>query len=234
MQAQIKLVQFVANDQHSHERHVWPLVVQATGANIASEIFVYQATAKGDAMDAEGDTFSCIASANQMYELPNSRSLTLTDKYQLPFYRTAQLEVFCRSPEEMNEVWSFIQEDVQRLLDNYNITTGPQPNNSVTLVARQVASSCVVDEAPLEDVTADTGNLITLNAGSPVIVQALPPNASYASYTWVQTDPITGNAIRAYTFFPSSSGGDNNWHSELVTYAGDVETIQQFVEAPGI
>jgi hypothetical protein len=228
----IKLTRFGARPDLCGSQQVWPIRIQASGINIESDVFVYRVGKTGDLFDS--DAFSCVASASQMYELPKNRALTLTSVYQLPFYRTSQMELYCRSQKEADCIWATVKEDVQSLLDNFNITLDTQPNDSVELTAQQtLIDSTVCSPEPGIDVVLST-NVIEIPTGFPVVVQALPPNASYAGQIWLQIDPVTGNSVRAYAYFDASDGGDDKWHSRLVITTGDARAVEDFVEAPGI
>lgn len=104
----------------SPNRHTWPLKVTAVASGtppegvpaLEAEIFVYHAGIEWAPLD--GDVFECVASAPQMTELPKDEPAP-----GVPFYRSAELEFYCRSPEEAETLWEDIQHDVIRLVQNW-------------------------------------------------------------------------------------------------------------------
>jgi hypothetical protein len=92
-------------------RHQWP--VKITAKNIddtAAKIFVYQEAPPGG---HELDFFSCVASALQMYALPEDA--TGSDG---PFYRVATMEVLCNTAESAVELCETVEDAVRDLADN--------------------------------------------------------------------------------------------------------------------
>ena len=120
MEAKIKLIRHAVPDPKipAAKRYAWPLVVTAEGTNIPSEIFVYHIGASGEAVP--GDKFECIASISQLYEIPIGHGVSLTTEHGIPYYRASTLELVCRSPEELESVWSQIQEEVHWLIRNFD------------------------------------------------------------------------------------------------------------------
>jgi len=93
-------------------RHSWPVEITATTAEntISPKIFVYQAAA-GRAQVA---AFSCVASINQMLDLPEDGPTAGS-----PYFRRDVLEVLCRSAAEAEELWVKVCDDVNDLVANY-------------------------------------------------------------------------------------------------------------------
>lgn len=97
-------------------QHSWNIKVQAEGREGApSEIFVYSRGKPGDSM---GDIFQCVASLSQIEELATTAPTVIDEVTQIPFYRTAEATFVCRSAEEMEDIWSKIQQDTFDLLQN--------------------------------------------------------------------------------------------------------------------
>lgn len=93
-------------------RHSWPVKITATGieGGLDPKVFVYhQATGR-----QQVDGFECVASINQMVDLPADAPVTKT-----PFYRRDVLEYMCRSAVEAQELWLKVLDDVTDLVANY-------------------------------------------------------------------------------------------------------------------
>jgi len=223
--ASLKLVRYSGAPDGT--QHAWPVTIRAVGTNIASEIFVHRAVKAGDPFD--GDGFSCVASAQQMYELPAKRSLVLSSKYQLPFYRSAQLEVLARSQAEADAIWQYVNEDVKRLLDNYNVATDAVPVET----SFQQGQVRVAPASNLVAPVADTAvaNRIIIPVGKPILAQAAAPHAAQAAYTWIQLNS-DGQAIRAYEFMSVADGYDGTWHCRSDTLNGDILETEEFKVPP--
>jgi hypothetical protein len=120
--ATIQLTEFINNDLSCAEKSVWPLSITALGTNISSEIFVYQMIPVTDTLP--GDRFQCVASTQQLSEVPAINHLELhpkcDEKFRCPFYRTDTVTFTCYSLTEAQDKWALIQDAVQRLIDNYN------------------------------------------------------------------------------------------------------------------
>jgi hypothetical protein len=95
------------------QRHVWSLRVTATytSDDTAAKIFVMQA---GQSMeDPVGDTFSCVASVQQMTEIPAD-----APSESGPYFRLSQITFYARSEDHAVEAWQKIQEAVRDLARN--------------------------------------------------------------------------------------------------------------------
>jgi hypothetical protein len=91
-------------------RHQWPVKITATNVdNTAAKIFVYQEATGGYGLDF----FSCVASALQMYALPEDAAGS-----DGPFYRGAVLEVLCNTADAATEFYKKVEDAVQDLVDN--------------------------------------------------------------------------------------------------------------------
>lgn len=99
-------------------QHVWPLKVETTSSvtGLSSKVFVYHSTMGRDPY--QGDSFECVASLQQMTELPEDVPMTLEGKV-IPYYRKNICEFNCRSAEEADELWAAVIENVQILVSNY-------------------------------------------------------------------------------------------------------------------
>ena len=92
-------------------RHQWPVRITATNmGNTAAKIFVYQEAPPGG---HESDFFSCVASALQMYALPEDAAGS-----DGSFYRGAVLEMLCHTADAATEFYKKVEDAVQDLADN--------------------------------------------------------------------------------------------------------------------
>lgn len=133
----IKLKRFTSDINRFGDQHAWPLSVIAVGSDGApSEIFVYRF--EGSIYDPrEGDTFHRVASVNDLYEVPKLSHFlnqSADSNLQVPFYRTDRIPtLFCRSPEEVQDVWDKIVEDVHSLVKNLNTSVSLKAIDEVTI-----------------------------------------------------------------------------------------------------
>jgi hypothetical protein len=102
-------------------QHAWILKVTAvsTTAGLPSEIFVYRSAGAADPYNEA--SFECVASLSQIEEL-GLTPITLVDS-QIPFYRSAVLELVFRSAEELEYYWGEIKSDALDLLENLTAAT---------------------------------------------------------------------------------------------------------------
>jgi hypothetical protein len=117
-------------------RHVWPLQVTAVSATdgLSSKIFVYHAENGDDPY--QGDVFECIASLQQMTEIPEDEPSMGEDGNAIPYFRKDSLLFHCRSASEADDLWVKIQADTKDLLQNYlALTGGLTTQETVTITA---------------------------------------------------------------------------------------------------
>lgn len=114
------------------KQHGWPVRITATFADdMPASIFVYH-TAAGP---LEGrDFFSCVASATQMTELPES-----SGGPGLPFYRVHQMLLICRSAKHADELFTKVRSEVQSLADNLHLVNALAVVDSSTIVPNPAA-----------------------------------------------------------------------------------------------
>jgi hypothetical protein len=188
----------------------WPLVIKATGVNMPEDIFVFHTMTSTDPY--YGDLFECVASVNQLFELPKNMAISATDtpNQNLPYYRTNQIELFLRSPAEVEEVWKSIQDDVERLVWDYNSVYAMQAVETVEVAETAQVISSTLQEMPSESNT-ETSRLAMFfrpagdagfdGADKPIVVNPseayegwLPVSMVPASYT----DPVPADAVFFY------------------------------------
>lgn len=195
MNATIKLTRWTTapNALPLGPQQVWPLRILATATDITDAIFVYRSGHAGDPFG--GDQFSCIASVNQIYELPEDMAILETSELQVPFYRTNCMEVYCRNQDEAERIWQYVNTDVQSLINNWNAAADLQSTVINTITAGNITTTVVdpnaaqpaptriqLDYQPAGTATFD-GNTQGLTAPDPTLTGWLP--ATSAPPGWV-------------------------------------------------
>lgn len=94
------------------DRHTWPARYSVTLSADASDakVFVMRTRPPGEFV---GDTFSCIASAQQMTDLPEDEAGSSG-----PFFRTHTITLLCRSAAAALEFDEKVKSALQDLADN--------------------------------------------------------------------------------------------------------------------
>jgi len=135
--ASIQLTKASSNVLSCAEKSMWSLSVTAVGTNIVSEVFVYQAVPVTEPVP--GDRYQCVASVLELKSLPVVAGFDKLRKrdgiYQTPYYRTATVTFACYSADELDQTWQTIQDQVQRLVDNYNQWQSLQTQETVTITS---------------------------------------------------------------------------------------------------
>lgn len=109
-----------------NSQHVWPVKYTATNSDDDSpaKIFVIQKSGN----DIAGDTFSCVASATQMTDLPVD-----APNEGGPFYRSDVAELGFRSPEAADEAIEAVEAAVQDLANNLEAASNLSVLDTVTI-----------------------------------------------------------------------------------------------------
>lgn len=118
----IKLIRYTAEYEYDPDNRTgWGILVRAESlSDMDPEIFVYHRMRAGDPYT--GDLFEAVASINQYYEIPAYAPAEISTDEIIPYYRRNQMEVFARSPSELEEIWKYMQIDVARLVRDFNST----------------------------------------------------------------------------------------------------------------
>ena len=113
-------------------QHNWPLQVQAisTVPGLASSIFVYHAAMDSDPY--QGDSYSCVASTQQMTELPINAATTLEGRV-IPYYRKTTLKFNCRSAAQAEDLWEAVQDATSGLVANWKALSLVVPRETVII-----------------------------------------------------------------------------------------------------
>ena len=104
-------------------RHNWPLsvTVEALEEGADPNVFVYHADT--DPASGHGDTFSNVASKQDMDTIPVGEPVFLPEERPqedfIPFYRTNTAEFDCCNTEEVLRIWNIIQFDIAALVREY-------------------------------------------------------------------------------------------------------------------
>jgi len=114
-------------------QHVWPLVITAVSSQsgLSSKIFVYHAEWGDDPY--QGDVFECVASVQQMTEIPEDAPGGGEGDNQTPYYRSDVLSFHCRSADEASDLLKKVQADVKDLLQNHIALTSGNLQTSQTI-----------------------------------------------------------------------------------------------------
>ena len=87
-------------------------------------LFVYQANGTG--LDPnQGDRFMKIATALDIdgypsYDIEVDTTTPITSVEGFPFFRYNKVKLFVDTPEELEDIWKYIQQDVKYLVDDFN------------------------------------------------------------------------------------------------------------------
>lgn len=120
MTGSIKLTRFVSDPilEPGVSQHLWGLRIHAQGlGDYPAEVFVLQRPGSVNDL-SQGAGFRAVASAHDIEELPVTPSPADDDGITTPFFRSSQILLYLRSPEEVERVWELIQEDVRSLVRN--------------------------------------------------------------------------------------------------------------------
>jgi hypothetical protein len=127
----------------------WGLLVRAEAiGDINPEIFVYHKMVESDPYT--GDMFEAVSSINQYYELPTYAPEKLENNEIIPYYRRNQVELFARSPSELEEIWKYLQADIARLVRDYNSTE----------ILREFVTSDIDEEGGISTHIVSAGSII--------------------------------------------------------------------------
>jgi hypothetical protein len=113
-----RLTKKIMQGQVAAEATAWPvtIVAEAIDPSYDPAIFVYHASCGDDSY--EGDVFECVASVQQLAELPKDAATKEADLL-IPYYRTVTMTHNTTSPEAALELWEAIKEDVEDLEGNW-------------------------------------------------------------------------------------------------------------------
>lgn len=106
-------------------RKNWPLKVTATSTlpGLDASIFVYHAADASDPI--QGDTFSNVASLQDMESLPKDAPTEVegdsTEDY-VPYYRVSEVILDFYDLTELNRAWSIIKHDTDKLVKEYKLS----------------------------------------------------------------------------------------------------------------
>ena len=121
--------------QEINDQQVWPLKITATlaqGSTMPSpKIFVYHANMGDDAY--EGNIFECVASIQQYYEIPVDAAVAEGADYVVPYYRLDFVQLDCLSPEEADQLWDDIVQDVTDLVNNFHAKDNLTTSETITI-----------------------------------------------------------------------------------------------------
>jgi hypothetical protein len=224
MTPNIKLTRFVPNQEQLPPalQTSWPVSILAQGVGMDDSIFVYQVGKTDDPI--AGDKFQCVASVNQMYELPKNQGVSLTIETGIPYYRSNVLQFVSRSAEEAQRIWLDVIQEVELLVLNLNAATSMQATDFAQIDGSgSTLSSITSMNPPVQiQITSLPAGLVAVQSGVQVIttpdsnlmgwlpVSALslsvtrPANAAFfynlaldpnLNNVWPPLYPLEGNAL---------------------------------------
>ncbi len=141
MLANIKLTRFASDPKAmpASHREVWPVSILAEGVGIDDHIFVYQVGKTEDPI--MGDKFECVASVNQLMEIPKDLGTSLTTVTGIPFYRSNILEYVCRSADEAQRIWEEVVKEVELLVKNWDASKNLKGTDFATITSDQTIAN---------------------------------------------------------------------------------------------
>lgn len=110
-----KLIRFTTPAQETLvQRFNWPIRIDAQKLEgeefVPAKIFVMHHAPPGGLF---GDFFSCVASVQQLEDLPED-----APEPGVPFYRVSSITQLCRTPSAAVEFWEAVKNITQELQDN--------------------------------------------------------------------------------------------------------------------
>jgi hypothetical protein len=81
----------------------------------------------------QGDVFECVASIQQMSEIPEDAPGVGEGGNLVPYYRKDVLTFYCRNSEQADSLWEKVQADVRDLLRNHRAMQNLLTSETVTI-----------------------------------------------------------------------------------------------------
>jgi hypothetical protein len=107
----------------------YPLRIVAVGTEMPSEIFVYQ-----DDPHTNEEFFSNIAALYEMVDLPTAAEYELLVEPAVPYFRDSEVTLYFPSIQEAETVLEQVQQDIKRLVDDYNRLPFLAEQETITIV----------------------------------------------------------------------------------------------------
>lgn len=201
------------------QRQGWVLEVTATSEDLDPAVFVYHL---GDGL--LGDRFEAVASIFQMEELPPEQVDRAVSGSQVPYYRSAELKLLCRSAVDLEFYWQQIVNEVALLVRNINaaqVTMAEQTaviNETTATVANLVGQSsrrvqlswrpaglATLSESGVQGITSPNSSLVGWLPVSSVPNGWIVPAGAFLFYNlsqdtalqalWPPTTPFSKHAL---------------------------------------
>ena len=180
----------------------YPLVVRAKGTNVASEIFVYHEMGTSDPY--VNDLFEAVATPNQLEELPinQGNKLDLLNE-AIPYYRRNQIELYCRNPDEAEQIWTELQDEVRALVKNLNAMTRLSGIKAVEITEGGIGASSECSNSELYSLFHDPSTSADLDENSDIVtpdslVAGWLPISEIDNIALERKDPVPTNARLFY------------------------------------
>jgi hypothetical protein len=112
----LTLKRSIAPPSDDASRHTWPLMIECLAASdgFPPKMFVYHRDIAGV------DTFSCVASVQQLRELPEDAPTVVGDQ-QIPFFRKSAARFECRNEAQQMQIWEDTLEQAKAVFDNWRL-----------------------------------------------------------------------------------------------------------------
>lgn len=94
-------------------------------------VFVYQRTPEGNVTPT--DSFSNVASVQDMDSIPIGEAGLTYDNLQIPYYRISSLVLNVYFPEEVDRIWNTILFDIKSLKNNQKLLLKVTPTEVITI-----------------------------------------------------------------------------------------------------
>lgn len=199
MEATIKLTKFVSDDQARtiSEHQAWPISILAEGINMDAHIFVYHVGKEDDPIP--GDRFECVASVNQMFEIPKNQGMSLTTATGIPYYRSNVLEYVARTAAEAEEIYVKVVEEVQVLLKNWNASLRMRATEFALITGDLTQTSDVGMNPPLRvSLSYHPAGTSGTVEGKPAIISADPNQVGWLPVTFLGLGAVVPPGAKFY------------------------------------
>ena len=212
MQATIRLTRFVSSDQTlpDAQRQAWPVQLLAEGINMDDHVFVYHVGSVNDPIP--GDKFECVASVNQMFEIPKLQGTSLTTQTGIPYYRSNVLEYVARSAVEADEIHTKVAEEIQILIKNWNAALRLKATSILEITEDLTTSRDLSMQPPIRlTLSYHPAGTAGTDSGKPIITA---PDANQVGWLPVELLGV-GAVVPPGARFYYNTGADQTFAAEM-------------------
>ena len=191
-------------DIYVPSKQVWPLKIVAEGIDGADPyIFVYH-IGRQPLDPVQGDIFECVATPNQILEIPvGAPGIPADSEIQIPYYRRDVLEFSCHSATEAEYIWLRVQTEVLMLLKNLHASLDLQGSEAVVIADDDYQTAVLASTTTTTTTRSTTTGSTTTTTSTPTTAppedrpinlqlewitdEITPAGMSKASLTWDNT-----------------------------------------------